>query len=49
MKQKEQEVQESQQEDSDGSEEIKGGLDRYSVPGDRNVPSQSQQQDSRKI
>ena len=35
MKQKEQKIiQGSKQEDSEGSEESKGGLDRCSVPGD---------------
>ena len=34
MKQKEQKKQGSKQEDSEGSEESKGGLDRCSVRGD---------------
>ena len=34
MKQKEQKIQGSKQEDSEGSKETKGGLDRCSVRGD---------------
>ena len=34
------------QEGSEGSEESKGGLDRCSVRGDRNLPEQKQQQES---
>ena len=34
MKQKEKGIQGSKQEDSEGSEESKGGLDRWSVRGD---------------
>ena len=33
-------------EDSEGSEESKGKLDRYSVRGDRNLHEQKQQQES---
>ena len=36
------------QEDSEGSEESKGGLDRCSVQGDYNLPEQKQQQESKK-
>ena len=39
MKEKEQKkIQGSKQEDSEGSEESKGGLDRCSVRGDCNLP-----------
>ena len=40
MKQKERKG--SKQEDSEGSEESKGGLDRCSVRGDLNLPEQKQ-------
>ena len=40
MKQKEKRIQGRKQEDSEGSEESKGGLDRCSVQGNRNLPDQ---------
>ena len=46
MKQKEQKIQGSKQEDSEGSEESKGILDRCSVRGHLNLPEQKQQQES---
>ena len=46
MKQKEKKIQGSKQEDSEGSEEIKEELDRYSVWGDQNLTKQNQQQES---
>ena len=39
-------IQGSKQEDSEGSEESKGGLERCSVRGDWNLPEQKQQQES---
>ena len=39
-------IQGSKQEDSEGSEENKEGLDRCSVRGDWNLPEQKQQQES---
>ena len=39
-------MQGSKQEDSEGSEESKGGEGRYSVRGDCNLPEQKQQQES---
>ena len=36
----------SEQEDIEGNEESKGGLDRYSVQGVRNLSEQKQQQES---
>ena len=46
MKQREKRIQGSKQEDSEGSEESKGGLDRCSVREDSNLPEQKQQQES---
>ena len=40
-------MQGSKQEDSEGSEESKGGLDRCSVREGRNLPEQKQQQESK--
>ena len=39
-------IQGNKQEDSEGSKESKGGLDRCSVRGDYNLPEQKQQQES---
>ena len=44
MQQKEQKIQGSKQEDSEGSQKSKGGLDTWSVRGDRNLAEQKQQE-----
>ena len=41
-----QQQQGSKQEASEGSEESKGGLDRWTMPGDSNLAEQKQQQES---
>ena len=46
MKQKEQRIQGSKQENLEDSEESKRGLNRCSVRGDGNLPEQKQQQES---